>query len=61
MKINYIRHSDTLHIELCGDEVTETRDIDENTRLDLDSEGRLCALTEALCDWVRLPRGPARP
>ena len=45
MKIKYFRDTDTLHIELCPDEVDETRELDESTLLDLDSEGRLCAMT----------------
>jgi uncharacterized protein YuzE len=34
-----------LYIELCPADVDETRDLDENTLLDLDIEGRLCAIT----------------
>lgn len=45
MKIKYFRDTDTLYIELCPAEVSETRDLDENTLLDLDGEGRLCAIT----------------
>ena len=45
MKIKYFRDTDTLYIELCVAEVDETRELDENTLLDLDSEGRLCAMT----------------
>ena len=44
MKIKYIRDTDTLHIELFPAEVGEARDFDENTRLDLDGEGQLCAI-----------------
>ncbi len=45
MKVKYFRDTDTLYIELCASEVNETRDLDENTLLDLDGEGRLCAIT----------------
>ena len=45
MKVKYFRDTDTLYIELCSSEVNETRDLDENTLLDLDGEGRLCAIT----------------
>ena len=45
MKIKYFRATDTLYIELCPAQVGETRDLDENTLLDLDGEGRLCAIT----------------
>ena len=45
MKIKYFESTDTLYIELYPAEVEETRDLDENTLLDLDAEGRLCAIT----------------
>lgn len=45
MKIKYFRDTDTLYIELCAAELDETRDLDENTLLDLDGKGRLCAIT----------------
>ena len=45
MKIKYFESTDTLYIELYPAAVDETRDLDENTLLDLDGEGRLCALT----------------
>ena len=45
MKITHFLETDTLYIELCLSEVCETRDLDENTLLDLDGEGRLCAIT----------------
>ena len=45
MKVKYFRDTDTLYIELCASEVNETRGLDENTLLDLDGEGRLCAIT----------------
>ena len=45
MKVQYFPDTDTLYIELCPDAVRETRDWDENTLLDLDEIGRLCAIT----------------
>lgn len=45
MKIKYFQETDTLYIELRAAEISETRDLDENTIADLDSEGRICALT----------------
>lgn len=45
MKIKYFESTDTLYIELYQAAVDETRDLDENTLLDLDGEGRLCAIT----------------
>lgn len=45
MKIRYFRDTDTLYIGLRGAQVAESRDLDENTQIDLDSQGRLCAIT----------------
>jgi uncharacterized protein YuzE len=45
MKIKYFQDTDTLYIEFREATATETRDLDENTLLDLDSEGSICALT----------------
>ena len=44
MKIKYFQDTDTLHIEFRAKEVAETKDLDENTLLDLDSEGQICAI-----------------
>jgi uncharacterized protein YuzE len=45
MKVQYFEDTDTLYIEFCSAEIAETRDLDENTTLDLDKHGRLCAIT----------------
>ena len=45
MKIKYFQDTDTLYIEFREAEVAETRDLDEDTLLDLDKEGRICAIT----------------
>jgi uncharacterized protein YuzE len=45
MKVKYFADTDTLHIELWPGPVSETRDLDENTLLDLDQAGNICALT----------------
>lgn len=45
MKIKYFQDSDTLYIELRGAEIAETRDLDENTTVDVDHEGQICAIT----------------
>ena len=45
MKIHYFAETDTLHIEFRDVPVTETRDLDENTLLDLDATGDICAIT----------------
>ena len=45
MRIKYFQATDTLYIELRPAEVAETKDLDENTLLDLDSQGNICAIT----------------
>jgi uncharacterized protein YuzE len=45
VKIRYFHETDTLYIELRNAAVKETRDLDENTQIDLDERGNLCALT----------------
>ena len=45
MKIRYFQDTDTLHIEFKPAEVAETRDLDENTLLDLDKVGRILGIT----------------
>lgn len=45
MNIKYFQDTDTLYIEFRKDEVAETRDLDENTLLDLDSTGNIVAIT----------------
>jgi len=45
MKVRYFANTDTLHIEFRDAPVAETRDLDDNTTLDLDAQGELCSLT----------------
>ncbi len=45
MKIKYFQDTDTLYIELRPAVVAETRDLDENTLVELDEAGGLCAIT----------------
>ena len=45
MKIRYFAETDTLYIEFRGGDVAESRDLDENTLLDLDAAGNICAIT----------------
>jgi uncharacterized protein YuzE len=45
VKIRYFRDTDTLYIEFRHAEVTQTRDLGENTQIDLDAAGELCGLT----------------
>ncbi len=45
MKIRYFEDTDTLLIELKPGIVAETRDLDENTLLDLDTRGQVLTIT----------------
>lgn len=45
MKVKYFEETDTLYIEFRAAEVAETRELDEDTLLDLDADGRVCAIT----------------
>jgi uncharacterized protein YuzE len=45
MRIKYFQDTDTLYIEFRQTEVVETKDLDENTILDLDRNGNICGIT----------------
>ncbi len=45
MKIRYFEDTDTLLIEFREAAVAETRDLDEDTILDLDAAGNICSIT----------------
>jgi len=45
MKVQYFEDTDTLYIEFQGRDISETRDLDENTLLELDSDGNVCGIT----------------
>jgi uncharacterized protein YuzE len=45
MKIRYFAETDTLYIEFRDVPVAETRDLDENTILDMDAHGDISAIT----------------
>ncbi len=45
MKVKYFVETDTLRIEFRAGDVAETRDLDENTLLDVDQSGNVFALT----------------
>src|SRR5207237_6714428 len=45
MKIRYFQDTDTLYIEFRAPQVAATRDLDENTVLDVDDEGNVCGIT----------------
>jgi uncharacterized protein YuzE len=45
MKVKYFEDTDTLYIEFRDMEISQSKDLDENTILDLDAEGNVCAIT----------------
>lgn len=44
MKVRYFADTDTLLIEFRQAPVAETRDLDENTTLDIDAQGNICSM-----------------
>lgn len=56
MKIKYFEDTDTLYIEFRAADVVETRDLDENTLLDIDDAGNICGMTvEHAKDRAEIP------
>ena len=45
MRVEYFEDTDTLQITFKEGRVEDTRDLDENTLIELDSEGRLVTIT----------------
>lgn len=45
MKVQYFEDTDTLYIEFRNSDIAESRDMDENTIMDFDAEGNVCAIT----------------
>jgi uncharacterized protein YuzE len=45
MKVRYFEGTDTLFLEFRDAPVSETRELDENTLIDLDSKGEICSMT----------------
>jgi len=45
MKLKYFSDTDTLYIEFRSLDIVESKDLDENTILDLDADGNVCAIT----------------
>ena len=57
MKIKYFEDTDTLYIEFRAVEVAETKDLDEDTLLDVDADGNICGLTvEHAQERAELPK-----
>lgn len=45
MKLSYFEDTDTLYIEYLNSGIAESRELDENTILDVDEMGNVCAIT----------------
>lgn len=57
MKVQYFTEADTLYVEFQDRPVAETRDLDENTILDLDTDRNICAIpVEHASERAGLPK-----
>jgi len=45
MNVKYFKDTDTALLEFSSDEITETREINENIYIDLDAAGNLVSMT----------------
>ncbi|MDQ3775052.1 MAG: DUF2283 domain-containing protein [Pseudomonadota bacterium] len=45
MKVKYFADTDTLYIEFRDRDIADSKDLDENTVLDVDAQGNVCAIT----------------
>lgn len=45
MKVKYFADTDTLYIEFRDKDIADSKDLDENTVLDVDAQGNVCAIT----------------
>ncbi len=45
MKVSYFDDTDTLYIEFRDSDIAESNDLDENTILDVDTQGNVFAIT----------------
>ena len=45
MKVKYFKDTDTLYIEFRAVGIIESRDLDEDTVIDIDEKGNICAMT----------------
>lgn len=45
MIVKYFDDTDTLYIEFNKNSIAESKDLDENTVLDVDADGNVCAIT----------------
>ncbi|UXE62512.1 MAG: DUF2283 domain-containing protein [Woronichinia naegeliana WA131] len=45
MKLQYFKDTDTLYIEFKNVDIVDTQDLDENTLLEFNEQGEICAIT----------------
>ncbi|MGY6529589.1 MAG: DUF2283 domain-containing protein [Cyanobacterium sp.] len=45
MRIKYFADTDTLYIQFNDSEIIETKDLNDNTLIDLDKNGNVCSIT----------------
>jgi len=45
MKMTYFQDTDTLYLEFNNNPIVETQEINENTLVDRDKNGNICAIT----------------
>ena len=45
MKLQYFKDTDTLYLEFKNSNIIDTRELDENTLLEIDDNGNICAIT----------------
>ena len=45
MKLKYFKDTDTLYLEFKNSNIVDAKDLDENTLLELDDQGNICAIT----------------
>jgi len=45
VKVKYFEDTDTLYVELSGSNIAQTKELNENLYVDLDSEGKVVSFT----------------
>jgi uncharacterized protein YuzE len=57
MKIKYFQDTDTFYIEFRPADVAETKDLDDNTLIDVDRDGNICGITiEHASERAEIPK-----
>lgn len=45
MKLKYFKDTDTLYLEFKNSNIVDAKELDENTLLEIDDQGNICAIT----------------